>query len=91
MKSFILIALLILTANAAPNGAEVIANCQDSRFTFCGGEAECWLTIERYNTKAIAPKCFDPSYTQIICDFKPIPRKRADGKWEVIFVTEDVK
>ncbi len=55
---------------------------------FTGGVAGEWLTVERHNIKSYDPRAFDPSYVDIVSDFKPILKKRADGKWTIEFVSE---
>lgn len=58
------------------------------RVKFNGGIAGDWLMVERHNMKAHDAKGFDPCYTSVISDFKPVPKKRSDGKWEIEFVTD---
>lgn len=91
MKALIVAGCMVALLVNAQTLTDPIIPCPEHSYTFCGGEAACWLRVERYNTKDRAPKCFDPSYTQIISDFKPVATKQADGKWQIVFVTEDFK
>lgn len=54
---------------------------------FSGGIHESWLRVERHNLKDYEQKGFDPCYTTIQSDFKPIITRIGD-KWEVTFVSE---
>ena len=70
------------------------ANCQvwgDNdchSLTISGGVHNSWLKIQRHNLKAFDAKGFDPCYTSIESDFKPIAKKLPNGKWEITFVSE---
>ena len=62
-----------------------------SRIEVRGGVSGVWLTVERAN-KHQALKTgeggFDPSYTYLICDFKPMVKKLGNGKWVIQFTAE---
>ena len=54
-----------------------------------GDEWRLWLTAvnvdrcDRYDERG-----YDPSYTYMLCDYKPIAKKLKNGKWEITFVSE---
>ena len=52
-----------------------------------GGVSGLWLQIMRHNHQD-DPKGFDPSVTNLVCDFKPVATKRKDGKWEITFISD---
>ena len=58
--------------------------------SFMGGVNHTeWLIVTRHNTKALdQKKGFDPCYTSVTSDFKPIVRKLANGKYEIEFTSE---
>jgi len=52
------------------------------------GEKRDWLRIEAHNGREFGERGFDPSYTRAVCDYKPIVRKLADGRFEIQFTSE---
>lgn len=56
------------------------------KVTFSGGVAGNWLTVQRL--KPYEPDGYNPSFTSITSDFKPAVTKRADGKYEIQFVSD---
>jgi len=56
-----------------------------------GGVSGRWLTIGRINTTAPDQLGFDPSFTYVICKFKPIIRKMPNGNYEITFTSEIAK
>jgi hypothetical protein len=47
-----------------------------------------WLWIGRINKTAKPERGFDPSFTFIICDYKPMVKKLKDGRWQIQFTSE---
>jgi hypothetical protein len=55
-----------------------------------GGASGNWLTIQRANLADYERRGFDPSYSYVLSDFKPLVKKLSNGKWEITF-TSDVR
>jgi hypothetical protein len=51
-------------------------------------ELRTWLVIEAHNAHEWAENGFDPSYTRIVSDYKPMMRKLPSGAWELGFTSE---
>jgi len=54
-------------------------------FHFSDGEQRTWLTLSNHDPNT---KDFHPSLTSILCDYKPVVRKRNDGKYQIQFTSE---
>ncbi len=52
------------------------------------GEIKQWLAIEAHNGPDWSSDGYDPNYTRIVCDYKPIVRKLPGGFWEIQFTSE---
>lgn len=48
---------------------------------------ENWLEIHRHNHKG-EPDAWNPSFTSITCNYRPIVIKHGDGNFEIVFVSE---
>jgi hypothetical protein len=51
-------------------------------------ELRGWLVIEAHNGHEWAKRGFDPSYTRLVSDYKPMARKLPNGQWEIAFTSE---
>ena len=47
-----------------------------------------WLKVRRANMHDHEPRGFDPSYTAVFSEYKPMVRKLANGTWEIQFTSE---
>lgn len=49
-----------------------------------------WLTIYKANLSdpTAAGLDFDPSFTYLLCDYKPIVHRLSNGKYEITFTSE---
>lgn len=56
-----------------------------SRIEVKGGVSGAWLVINRANKKDPRGRGFDPSYTYMISDFKPMVKQLKSGKWQIQF------
>ncbi len=52
------------------------------------GDWKSWLVIEAHNGQYWDKDGYDPSYTRVVCDYKPIFRHLPNGQWEIGFVSE---
>lgn len=52
------------------------------------GDWTHWMTVEAHNGKEFAERGFDPCYTNVVTDYKPVVHKLPDGKWEIQFTSE---
>lgn len=53
------------------------------------GEMKGWLVIEAHNGAQLwRENGFDPSFTRVVCDYKPLFRKLPNGQWEIMFTSE---
>lgn len=84
----VIIAKLILAQSFVTNDAKMTANGQPARIEVSGGVSGTWLTVERANKNDSEAKGFDPSYTYLLSDFKPLVKKLRNGKWEIQFTSE---
>ncbi len=55
------------------------------------GDWKTWLLIEAHNGDVWRADGYDPSYTRLVCDYKPLFRKLANGQWEIMFTSEIAK
>jgi hypothetical protein len=51
-------------------------------------EQKVWLIIEAHNGEQWAKNGFDPIYTRVLCDYKPMFRKLPNKQWEILFTSE---
>jgi hypothetical protein len=51
-------------------------------------EWKLWLYVTRANLKDDERRGFDPSYTVMLSDYKPIVRKLDNGKYTITFTNE---
>lgn len=49
------------------------------------GEWKAWLVVEAYNGHEWISNGYDPKFTHVVADYKPLFRKLPDGRWEIIF------
>jgi hypothetical protein len=85
----IMIAKLVLAQTAVPfDMGERPADGQPSRIEIKGGVSGTWLIVGRANKTAPDAKGFDPSYTYLVSDFKPIVKKLRSGKYEIQFTCD---
>jgi hypothetical protein len=70
---------------AAPFDLERPADGQPTRIEVKGGVSGVWLRVERVNKTALEPKGFDPSFTYLISEFKPVVKKLKGDKWLIQF------
>jgi len=62
-----------------------------ARIVISGGVSGVWMTIERANRtdqNPVGEGGFDPSYTYIYSDFKPVAKRLKNGKWVIQFTAE---
>jgi hypothetical protein len=59
--------------------------------SFSGGVAGTWLVVRRSNVRDYEQRAFDPCYTEIVSDFRPVAKRRPDGKWLIQFETESAR
>lgn len=52
------------------------------------GDMKNWLVIEAHNGHEWKENGFDPTYTRVVCDYKPMFRKLPNGSWEIMFTSE---
>lgn len=52
---------------------------------FAGGVAGTWLRVERHNLKAHDARGFDPSYTTVVSDYRPVVLPLSDGRFVIHF------
>lgn len=52
------------------------------------GSVNVWMTLEAHNGAQWIDDGFNPSYTRLICDYKPMFRKLPTGQWEIMFTSE---
>jgi hypothetical protein len=52
------------------------------------GEIRSWLTMESRDAGAWQERGFDPYYTRLVSNYKPLARKLSNGRWELIFISE---
>ena len=52
------------------------------------GDWRTWLKIEAHNGKYWLRDGYDPSYTRVVSDYKPLFRKLPTGEWEIMFTSE---
>jgi len=83
-----LLAKLVLSQSAAPFDIDRPADGQPTRIEVKGGVSGTWLRVERANKSAPDAKGFDPSYTYIISDFKPMVKKLQSGKYQIQFTCD---
>lgn len=55
------------------------------------GEYKNWLVIETFNGNEWKTNGYDPIYTRVLCDYKPMFRKLSNGQWEIMFQSEIAK
>jgi hypothetical protein len=60
------------------------ASQQSLSFYFSDGEQRTWLTVVNHDPRTTD---FHPSFTNIVCDYKPVIRKIGD-RYEITFVSE---
>jgi hypothetical protein len=84
----ITIAKLVLAQTAAPFDIERPADGQPTRIEIKGGVSGTWLIVGRANKNAPDAKGFDPSYTYLVSDFKPMVKRLKDGKYLVQFTCD---
>jgi hypothetical protein len=55
-------------------------------------QLKTWLVIEAHNGAQWKERGYDPSFTRVVCDFKPLFRKLPHGnQWEIMFTAENTK
>src|SRR4030095_15495725 len=84
----VLLAKLVLGQSAATFDIERPADGQPTRIEVKGGISGTWLVVERVNKTALEPKGFDPSFTYLMSDFKPMIKKLKDGKYLIQFTCD---
>lgn len=52
------------------------------------GEIKNWLSIESHNGSEWEENGFDPSYTRVVSDYKPMFRHLPNGQWEIMYTSE---
>jgi len=81
-----------LTAQTPTPPAESVMTSRDARAIpvegKIAGDWRAWLWISRVNLRDTESRGFDPSYTVLLSDYKPIVRKLDNGKWSVTFTSE---
>lgn len=55
------------------------------------GDWRSWLVIECHNGDEWRANGYDPSYTRIVMDYKPLFRKLPNGQWEIMMTSEIAK
>ena len=83
-----LLAKLVLSQVAVPFDVDRPADGQPTRIEVKGGVSGTWLTVGRANKNAPDARGFDPSYTYLVSDFKPIVKKLRSGKYLVQFTCD---
>ena len=84
----ILIAKWVLAQTAVPFDIGRPADGQPTRIEIKGGVSGTWLVVGRANKNAPDACGFDPSYTYLISDFKPMIKKLRNGKYEIQFTCD---
>lgn len=84
----IIIAKLVLAQTAVPFDIERPADGQPTRIEVKGGVSGTWLIVSRANKMAPDARGFDPSYTYLISDFKPMVKKLRNGKYQIQFTCD---
>jgi hypothetical protein len=85
----LVLAKLLLGQAAVPfDMTQPVGAQAPSRIEIKGGVSGTWLVVNRANKTDPLGKGFDPSYTYLISDFKPVAKKLKDGKWQIQFVSE---
>ena len=82
---------LLYSQSAAPFDVTQPTDKQPSHIDISGGVSGTWLVIDRANktdNDPVGKGGFDPSYTYLISDFKPLVKKLRNGKWEIQFTAE---
>jgi len=82
---------LAFDAKAQTAVTPVTTTGQERTITIQGKVADgtrYWLSIEAHNGAAFDDRGFEPSYTRIVSDYKPMFRKLASGQWEIMFTSE---
>jgi hypothetical protein len=51
-------------------------------------EIRVWMVMEAHNGREWPTRGFDPSYTRIVTDYKPMMQKLPTGAWEIGFTSE---
>jgi len=51
------------------------------------GDLKAWMVIQSFNGKDFPGNGFDPTYTHITADYKPMFRQLHDGRWEILFTS----
>lgn len=52
------------------------------------GEFKNWLIVETHNGREWRNNGYDPTFTRILADYKPLFRKLPNGQWEIMFTSE---
>jgi len=52
------------------------------------GEWHHWLFVQRHNLNDYEERGFDPCYTSIVSDYKPVAKRLDDGTWEITFTSD---
>ena len=84
----ILVAKWVLAQTAVPFDIGRPADGQPTRIEIKGGVSGTWLVVGRANKNAPDARGFDPSYTYLISDFKPMIKKLRNGKYEIQFTCD---
>lgn len=89
MKTFLII--LLLTAS-------VLAQDQKNHTLITDGkvavqwhfydEYRVWLSVNSYSGGDWKKDGYNPSFTYIRCQYKPIIKKMPDGQWQITFTSE---
>lgn len=52
------------------------------------GDWKSWLKIETFNSRDFPVNGFDPTYTHLVSDYKPMFRRLQNGQWEIMWTSE---
>jgi hypothetical protein len=85
----VLIAKFLFGQVAAPlDLTRPIDDSAPTRIEIKGGVSGTWLLVRRANTSDPQRRGFDPSYTYLISDFKPMVKKLKNDKYLIQFTSE---
>ena len=91
----LLIALLLAGAYAQVVESHTSYTTSTDRILMIKGmvarDMTSWLIVEARNGTEWKKNGFDPIYTHLICNYKPLFRRLPTGQWEIMFQSEIAK
>lgn len=85
-----LLVLLLLTASAAANDTNhtLITEGKVAVEWHFYDEHRVWLSVNSYSGHDWANDGYNPSFTYIRCQYKPMVKKLLDGQYQITFASE---